>query len=412
MLDVNHVSCFSGNDGIAIVTPTGGIGPYTYLWSDGQTTNLATGLSYGNHSFTVTDATGCRLDSFAIINEANQIFLDFIATSPICRYDESILSIHISNSLSNTYTISLLDSILKSFVIDTNGLLITEGLPITLTPNFSGEVSIVLLTDDEGCTQIFNDDVHIEVKQLPELSLNEVDLCVGESSYTLNNATPTGGTYFINNIMTNYFDVENLETGDYSIKYEYANPATSCYNEIVEIITISNSPEAGMLISPQPANIDDADILFRDNSNEEVLISEWHLGDSTIIYDELSLWHTYADTGTYTIKYYITNIYGCTDSIINYLTINPVYSIFRPDAFTPNNDGDNDYFYPIIIGGNNYNMKIYDRWGEIIYNKDNGKWDGTLKNNTIAGGLYSYSITIYDFKGKQFIYTGLVMLIS
>ena len=34
------------------------------------------------------------------------------------------------------------------------------------------------------------------------------------------------------------------------------------------------------------------------------------------------------------------------------------------------NDSDNDYFYPSIIGGNNYNMKIYDRWGGIIYNED------------------------------------------
>jgi gliding motility-associated-like protein len=269
----------------------------------------------------------------------------------------------------------------------------------------------VSLTDDEGCTQIFNDDVHIEVKQLPELNLNEDDLCVGEPSYTLNNAIPIGGTYFINDVMTDYFDVEKLETGDYSIRYEYTDPVTSCYNEISEIITISKSPKAGMLFSPQPTDIDNSDILFRDNSNEEVLISEWNLGDGTIIDDELSFWHTYAETGTYTIKYYITNIYGCTDSIINLLTINPVYSIFRPDAFTPNDDGDNDYFYPSIIGGNNYNMKIYDKWGGIIYNEDNGKWDGTINNNEIPIGIYSYSISVFDFKDRLFIYTGLITLI-
>ncbi len=40
-----------------------------------------------------------------------------------------------------------------------------------------------------------------------------------------------------------------------------------------------------MLFSPQPTDIDEPNILFRDNSNEEVLNSEWHLGDGTIIYD-------------------------------------------------------------------------------------------------------------------------------
>ncbi|MEC9208880.1 MAG: gliding motility-associated C-terminal domain-containing protein [Bacteroidota bacterium] len=412
LVDVNHVSCFSGDDGSAIVTPTGGIAPYTYLWLDGQITNPATGLSAGNYPFTVTDANGCQLDSFAIINEANEIFVDFVATSPICRYEESTLSIHISNSLSNTYTMLLLDSILKSFVIDTNGLLIPEGLPITLTPNFSGEVYIISLTDDEGCTQIFNDNVHIEVKQPPELSLNEDDICVGESSFLLNNATPTGGTYFINDVMTNYFDVENLETDDYSIRYEYIDPITSCYNEIVQIITIHESPKAGMLFSPQPTDIDDPNILFRDNSNESPLVSEWHLGDSTIIYDELSFWHTYTDTGTYTIKYYITNIYGCTDSIINHLTISPIYSVFIPNAFTPNNDGDNDYFYPSIIGSNSYNIKIFNRWGEIIYNEENGKWDGTIDDDVITDGIYSYSISVFDFNDRLFIYPGLVTLMK
>ena len=284
-------------------------------------------------------------------------------------------------------------------------------MPITLTPNFSGKVYIVSLTDNQGCTRNFNDDVHIEVKQLPQLSLNEDNLCVGEPSYTLNNATPTGGTYFINYVMTDYFDVENLQIGGYNIKYEYTDPVTSCYNEITEIITISDSPEAGMLFSPQPTDIDEPNILFRDNSNEEVLISEWHLGDGTIIYDSLSFWHTYADTGTYTIKYYITNIYGCTDSVINQLTINPVFSIFIPGAFTPNDDGDNDYFYPVIIGENSYNMKIYNRWGEIIYNEDNKKWDGTINDNVIPNEIYPYSISVFDFNDRLFIYSGLVNLI-
>ncbi len=49
------------------------------------------------------------------------------------------------------------------------------------------------LTDDEGCTQYFNDDVHIEVKQLPQLTLDETDICKGEPSFLLNSATPMGG---------------------------------------------------------------------------------------------------------------------------------------------------------------------------------------------------------------------------
>ena len=71
---------------------------------------------------------------------------------------------------------------------------------------------------------------------------------------------------FINNIMTDYFDVENLQTGSYNIRYEYTDPVTSCYNEVMEVITISESPEAGMLFSPQPTDIDDPNIFHEINS--------------------------------------------------------------------------------------------------------------------------------------------------
>ena len=342
--------------------------------------------------------------------ESNEIFLDFIASSPICRYDESILSINISNSISNIYAVSLQDSILKSFVIDTNGLLIPEGVPITLSPNFSGEVYIVSLTNDEGCIQIFNDDEYIEVNQLPLLAINEEDICERSPSFTLNNATPPGGDYFIDNKNTYFFDVENLENGAYTIRYDYTDISTTCSHSIEKIININPSPIAEFSFSPQPTDIDNPNILFRDNSSAIFLYSEWNLGDGTIINDEMNFWHSYADTGTYTIKYYITNMYQCTDSVIKYLTINPIYLTFIPDAFTPNNDGDNDYFYPLIIGGNSYNMKIYNKWGEIIYNEDDGVWDGKLNNNLVQNGIYSYSILANDFKGKPFVYTGLLTI--
>ena len=112
------------------------------------------------------------------------------------------------------------------------------------------------------------------------------------------------------------------------------------------------------------------------------------------------------------IKYYITNEHNCTDSVIEKLVINPIYQTYIPTAFTPNNDDANNYFYPSVIGGDNYNMKIYDRWGGTIYDEDNGRWDGTQNGKMVKNGLYTYSIIVYDFKNKPFIYTGLVTLIK
>ena len=57
-------------------------------------------------------------------------------------------------------------------------------------------------------------------------------------------------------------------------------------------------------------------------------------------------------------------------------------------------------------------MKVYDRWGEIIYNEDNGQWDGKVNNNDIVDGVYTYSISVFDFNNRLFIYSGILNLIK
>ncbi len=65
------VASCNSNDGIATVSVTGGILPYSYLWNNGQTSQTATALSAGNYSVTITDANGCTLVSVVNIVSAN-----------------------------------------------------------------------------------------------------------------------------------------------------------------------------------------------------------------------------------------------------------------------------------------------------------------------------------------------------
>ncbi|MBK8492610.1 MAG: HYR domain-containing protein [Saprospirales bacterium] len=63
IIDVQDTDCNSGGGatGSATASVTGGTSPYTYLWSDGQTTATASGLSAGGYTVTVTDANGCTI---------------------------------------------------------------------------------------------------------------------------------------------------------------------------------------------------------------------------------------------------------------------------------------------------------------------------------------------------------------
>lgn len=75
------VTCPGGSNGTASVSANGGVPPYTYLWSNGATTTQITGLTAGNYSVTVTDATNCESISSINVIDPDDIVLNFAVTN-------------------------------------------------------------------------------------------------------------------------------------------------------------------------------------------------------------------------------------------------------------------------------------------------------------------------------------------
>src|SRR5690606_38473490 len=90
------------------------------------------------------------------------------------------------------------------------------------------------------------------------------------------------------------------------------------------------------------------------------------------------------EVGMYTTKLIAENIYGCLDTFIrlNYLSVLDDGSIISPTAFTPNGDGRNDDFSPIMEGvdEDEYLFSVFNRWGEKVFETTSiyKKWDGTF----------------------------------
>jgi gliding motility-associated-like protein len=411
---VTNVNCVNSNDGKIYLTIIGGTPSYQCSIDNGVnwiSNNTFVGLSAGLYNFSVTDANGCQFDSIAVVEQANEVSLSFSAESPICRNDSTEITINISNPLNNIYTIIIEDSIQKWFAIDSLGNLIPEGIKLKLSPNVTSDLILLSITDSVGCESNVNDTARVIVNQLPILDLSLTNICENTSSFLINEGIPTGGNYFIDGDATNFFDVENLDYGDYIIGYEYTDPVTNCSNAIEKTISINPSPKADFTFSPQPTDIDDPNILFISES-EDIENSSWDLGEGTTIVDEMSFWHTYTDTGKYEITYLVNNQFNCTDTLRATLIINPVYQIFIPTSFTPNNDGKNDIFQPYVNGTNKYTITIFNRWGGIVFQKENGGWDGTINGAKAQDGVYTYSIIAHDFKNKPFTYTGILSLLK
>ncbi len=78
------VTIVDNGNSSATATATGGTGPYTYLWSNGQTTATATGLPTGDYSVVVTDANGCAGDAtVSVVSGVGSIeALEALSVSP------------------------------------------------------------------------------------------------------------------------------------------------------------------------------------------------------------------------------------------------------------------------------------------------------------------------------------------
>ena len=204
----------------------------------------------------------------------------------------------------------------------------------------------------------------------------------------------------------------------YPVTFTYTG-TTGCSTTVIQndLITIHSQPNPMYTADPQTATIANPTIHFTDHSTG--LINNWNwafgTGDSSVIQNPV---YTYADTGLFPIKFTVFNNFGCKGTVEGTILINGIFSFYAPTAFTPNNNDVNDEF---IVKGegidlSTFEMKIFDRWGELLYRTEdiNRGWNGTINN---AGSEpkqdeYIWKVNFRDFSNKQHSYIGHVLLLK
>lgn len=88
------------------------------------------------------------------------------------------------------------------------------------------------------------------------------------------------------------------------------------------------------------------------------------------------------------------------------------FTLFIPNAFTPNGDGLNDVFKIKSENFSFYHMAVYNRWGDLLFESHqvNQGWDGSYQDNVLPVGVYSYQVVLRDMNGTEWNETGQVTL--
>jgi gliding motility-associated-like protein len=203
--------------------------------------------------------------------------------------------------------------------------------------------------------------------------------------------------------------------GAFEVRYSLTD-SNLCKFEVSQEIMVFEKPGADFLFSP-PAPLAGIDqVHFYDNSRStNVKKFEWYFDgkDSANSFEKNPV-HLFQRAGKYPVVLLVENVNGCRDTIIKTIFIEDEFSLYVPDAFTPNGDGLNEVFMPVVMGVTSYRLSIFDRWGQLIFDNKNISvgWNGEYKGTLCKTDVYIWKIQLEDVSGKTREFNGRVSLIK
>ncbi|HMT30149.1 MAG TPA: PKD domain-containing protein, partial [Bacteroidia bacterium] len=209
------------------------------------------------------------------------------------------------------------------------------------------------------------------------------------------NPTPT--------LMAGIYDVSLIATTDKGCK------DTLTRTDYVEVFPL---PKPDFIHSPEPATVYNPEVSFYDIT-PNILSRSWNFSDGNTS-GLLNPRHYFSGKGVYPVELFVISNDGCENSIIKPVEIIEIFTVFFPNAFTPNGDGINDYYSGMGSNIKEIELFIFNRWGEMVF-KGSGKepkWDGKGATGEITEGVYTWRAKIKDEEGEAYEKAGSVALIK
>ncbi|EPR73533.1 putative internalin [Winogradskyella psychrotolerans RS-3] len=395
--EVTQMTCAGENDASITLNFVGGIDPVTLVWDDDATAGTErNNLAPGTYKVTITDGVPCVIQESFTIHNILPLALSTTITNALECEDPNSGAINL-----------LIQGGTQPFnVVWSNGAT-TEDL-VDVPPN----TYVATVTDANGCSI----EGSWEVTRFEPLVLNvEEQVDVNCEARTIDQtfiAIASGGVppfqYNWSSGTVSGLNNEFMTTDENGLVILEVTDSFGCsinYTLNVELTTLGDADfdtsSFGYLNYGIYAIQDPIEFINEATGHYETIL--WDFGDGSFSGEE-NPFHTYFTPGSYVVKQTVTYPYGCVYEKTITLIIEEGYKLIMPDAFTPNDDGINDFFGPVYIGLNSLEMTVFDTWGSLIY-KESGDairgWDGKVKDEEAENGNYYYTLTAKTFYGHE-----------
>ena len=258
----------------------------------------------------------------------------------------------------------------------------TQTITISTDGTFSVEVSTACETVEDEIVIVIDQD------NLPSVSIDAPSFICDDVPVTLT-AVAENAISFLWSTGDSTAQIEVVEAGSYSVTVTGGCDSTSTATASVSLLS-TNSPQIDIIGGDEGQFcIGDSAILLAEGLGFDSIL--WSTGETT---DQILV-----DSGQVVLSAF--NACGeVTDSVfVSYIDCDTLECIvLAPNVFTPNNDGVNDVFGPVTSCEENpllnFDMKIYNRWGELIFESGNSieLWDGTIDGDPAVTEAYFYII--------------------
>lgn len=417
---------FAGNDqqicagqGIGIGTiPTAG---YTYSWTPSQflsapfgSNPIATVSVFGSAdtlvSFIVTTSLGfCDLNDTMDLNVTAVQQAFFIPPNPQCET---------GNSFDFTPYYGIVPGATQTWIIGNDTIAASQVNNYNFTT--SGSQTVTLETQTPGCPpDQYSSSVLVHPNPVVDFNSNITEGCAPLDVIFTDLSPAIAGASYLWNFGDGIISFLNNPTHTYSNEgsFDVTLTLTSA-----DTCSTTDTLSSTIDVYPVPEALFTANPLIASNVNptfdfEAVFGNSgcyFDFGDGTGDSSCLAS-HTYSDTGIYTVTLYTSNPGGCADTFSLTVEVRPNYSLYLPTAFSPNNDQINDRFEVFAEGVQKFNIQVYNRFGQLVYNSDNiqetwnGKWLNDGEECPVA--VYVYEAEVTDYNRKKHNLRGRITLI-
>ncbi len=392
---------------------SGGTGNYTYNWSP----NLGNGNAYTVFTNSLTTWTVSAVDANGCISSPMTITADVFQFSPadltvtsnpqICAGSSSTITTSVSG---NTGPLTW------NWTNNLNG----PG-PHVVYPNTTTTYS-VNVTNICGVVVPFSTTINVNPLPLVNIPSQYATGCDDIRMNFNDTSTANAGCFYAWDFGDNSTGTgsptfhDYAQGGTYTVSVVVTSPFGCVGTSSTQVsLIIYDSPTAGFIISDDQLSIVEPMVMFSNTSSGNTIGWMWDFGDSTTS-TLASPSHTYQRTGTFNVRLITTSNGGCTDTLEQPLDVDPEFTVFIPNAFTPNGDATNDVWFVYGEEITTIDIKIFDRWGVLIFESDNQfeGWDGRASGGSEIAqqDVYVYKVFIKDFEGKQHKMTGHVSLLK